>query len=430
MDDFDVVIVGARCAGSTLATLLARRGLRVCLLDRAAFPSETPSTHVIQPNGVAILARLGVLERLDARGAARIDRLTMVHGAARIDAGPAADPFPGMCVRRVTLDAVLVDAARAAGVDVRTNCAVSEVIRDGHRVVGVHTPNGAVRAGLVVGADGRRSTVAAAVQAREYHRTPQGRVPVWGYFSGVADREGRLRLGLFGESALLACPTDAELYMACVAVPEAQREQFLADRTTNFTTGLRQWPELADVLRDAKPEGPLRVMARWHGYFRTATGPGWVLVGDAGHFKDFTPAQGISDAFRQAQTLADAIATHAGDPDSTAAALRRWWSWRDRDSYEMHWLATDMGDPRSSSALTERILRDIGDDPAAADKLLDVLDHRLAPSRLFTPTRLARSALHALRDEPTKIPATAREIAHAIGSEIRRKTHARMMSVR
>src|SRR3978361_1922092 len=117
MQSFDVVVVGARCAGSPLAAMLARKGLRVCLLDKARFPSETPSTHVIQPCGVAALERIGALESVIAAGAVPLDRFTLVNEDVRIDGtlDPAAFPRPGLCVRRLTLDALLVGTAEAAG---------------------------------------------------------------------------------------------------------------------------------------------------------------------------------------------------------------------------------------------------------------------------------------------------------------------------
>src|SRR5882757_8564311 len=126
MDGYDAVIVGARCAGSPLTTMLARRGLRVCLLDRVRFPRETPSTHVIQPCGVQILDELGVLDPALTAGAVPLDRFTLVNEDVRIDGtlSSAVFPQPGLCVRRVTLDALLVDAAAASGADVRTGCRV------------------------------------------------------------------------------------------------------------------------------------------------------------------------------------------------------------------------------------------------------------------------------------------------------------------
>lgn len=412
---FDVVIVGARCAGSPLAIMLARRGLRVCVLDKAQFPSETPSTHVIQPCGAAVLDRIGVLGAALAAGGVPIDRFTLVNDDVRIDGSFAAEDFPelGMCVRRVTLDALLVDAAVATGADVRTGVKVTGVVSVADRVVGVDTDQGVVRAHLVVGADGRHSTVAAAVGAPEYQAVQGGRTPAWAYFEGVPDRSGRLRLGRLGENAYLASPTDGGLFMVCVATGAG----FGRDRNAEFATAVAGWPELADVLHGGQRVGPVRVMNKWHGYFRQASGPGWVLLGDAGHFKDFSLAQGISDALRHGERLADMLPTDLSDHDSVDAVARRWWRWRDSDAQPMFWFATDSGAPGPPTPVATELLRQVANDPAATLTLLHILNHERHPKRLLTPRRLTVATTRALRTHPAL---ATKEIATTLANEIRR----------
>ncbi|MCT7657298.1 NAD(P)/FAD-dependent oxidoreductase [Mycobacterium deserti] len=418
MRGFDVVIVGARCAGSPLAVLLARRGFRVCVVDKARFPSDTPSTHVIQPAGVAALEHIGVLGPALAAGAVPLDRLTLVNEDVRIDAtlDPTVFPQPGLCVRRVTLDALLVDAAATAGADVRTGVRATDLIADGDRIVGVETDRGPIRARLVVGADGRGSAVATAVDAREYHVVPGGRVPIWAYFEGVDDREGRLRLGRLGEHAFLAAPSDSGLYMA--GITTARRRHLSGDDA--LQAGIAGWPELADVLAGGRRVGPVRVMTRWHSYFRQSAGPGWVLIGDAGHFKDFTPAQGIADALRQAERLTADLPDDLAAPALVDTATRQWWRWRDTDAHPMYWFAADMGAPETSTPLVTSVLRDIAADRRAIVTLLRVLNHEVSPARLLPPDRLARAAMQALRDRPDRLRATGSEIVTALRSELRR----------
>lgn len=418
VERFDVVIVGARCAGSPLATLLARRGMRVCVLDKARFPSETPSTHVIQPCGVSALERMGTLDSVLAAGAVPIDRLTLVNEDVRVDGrlDRTVFPRPGLCVRRVTLDGLLVEAAARAGAEIRTGTKVTGLITLDGRAAGVETARGPIRADLVVGADGRRSRVAAEVAARQYDVAPGGRTPAWAYFEGVEDRAGHLRLGRIGAYAYLACPTDSGLYMAAISTGPGTD----ATREATFATGIAAWPELAGTLADARRVGPIRVMTRWHGYFRDACGPGWALVGDAGHFKDFTPAQGIADAFRQAERLAGVLPADVADHATVDAALRAWWRWRDRDAHPMYWFATDMGAPGPSTPLVTEVLRDVAADRDATLALLRVLNHEIRPDRLLTRRRLARAAARALRDRPGQRRAIAKEIATAVREEIRR----------
>lgn len=416
------MIVGARCAGSPLARLLAQRGLSVCVLDKARFPSDTPSTHVIQPCGAGVLNRLGVLDTVLAAGAVQLTAFTMVTEDARIEAdladdttdAVAAGQAPALCVRRVTLDHLLIAAASEAGAHVRTRTGVTGLLRQGKRVIGVETSHGPIQASLVVGADGRHSTVARLADAAEYHTTGQCRPFTWAYFDDVADTEARLRLGRLGDLAFLACPTDGGLYMAG-AIPSREADNDEDSFIGRFTA----WPELAALINGAKRVGPIRVVPDCRGYFRTATGPGWVLAGDAGQFKDPTPAQGISDAFRQAERLADAISTGLGGSARLDDQLRRWWRWRDDDCYEMHWLATDMGTHGTLSPLITQMLRDIAGDAPATVEFLQVLNHDLRPSQLFTPRRLLAATARAARAQPRRIHALAHDAAILAGQGLR-----------
>jgi 2-polyprenyl-6-methoxyphenol hydroxylase-like FAD-dependent oxidoreductase len=393
------------------------------LLDRARFPSDTPSTHLIQPGGVRMLQRLGVLEAILGAGAVQLDRLTMVvDDAVRIDAvlDRSNFPLPALCVRRLTLDALLVGAASVAGADVRTGVRVTGLLHDKGRVSGVETATGEkIRATLVVGADGTHSTVAALTGARDYLVTAPRRMFTWAYFDGVTDTHGRVRIGRRGNRALLAAPTDGGLYMASVVSDLADRAAFRADRDGHFMAGISAWPELADVLASGRRTGPIRSVGKWHGYFRESAGPGWALVGDAGHFKDPSPGQGIADAFRQADRLATAIEDGLGHTtlDDT---VRRWWRWRDEDAYEMYWFAHDMGAPGVTSPLLTQVLRGVSGDPDATAQLLGVLDHAVRPAQLVTMPRALRAAAAALRSEPRQALSTAAEIIATARREIDR----------
>ena len=426
MPQFDVVIVGARCAGAPLALLLARRGVRVCLLDRARFPSDTPSTHVIQPNGVAVLDRLGVLDAIVAAQPAVLDRFTMIYDDVRIEADLDLRRSPeaplegaGLCIRRQVLDAILVDAAAAAGADVRTGTNVTGLLAKEGRVIGVRTAHDEITAALVVGADGRRSTVAHEVDAATYHVEPPGRLFAWGYFTGAASSEGRLRIGRRGPYAYAAAPTDAGVYLAAVSPPMAWKAQFLADREHGYRTGLAGWPELADLVHGATRVGPLRVVADWQSYLRAATGPGWVLAGDAGHFKDPSPAQGMADALRHAERLAEVIERGLGS-GAIDAELMRWWKWRDDDTREMHWFAADIGAAGEPTPVVTEFMRGLATSHDGALELLRVLNHELRPSELLTNRRIAGAALRALR-RPSRLGAIGSELRAFARTDARRR---------
>ena len=426
---FDVVVVGARCAGAPLAMSLARAGLSVCLVDRSRFPSEVPSTHAIQPNGVAALDRLGLLDRVRSTGAPPIvqakidiDGVVMDYTDGSGFLGSAANPM--FCVRRSTLDILLAEAATRAGADFRPGTTVTGLVAEGGRAVGVETSGGPIRASLVVGADGPHSAVARLAGAREYHVTPPGRMFMWGYFEGVTAAPPRIWLGKCEDTGLLAAPTDGDLFLVAVVPSQTDRVRCLSDTSAALTQGLRSFPEVADVVSRADLALPVRTMTRWHGYFREATGPGWVLVGDAGHFKDPTPGQGIADAFRQVEHLVPVI-TGGLEHGTLDARLRDWSSWRDRDAWDMYWFAGDMGAPGPTTPLVREMIRQICERAGGPDRFLKVLDHELAPSALFNPQRALAAAFALLRTRTSPRRAVARDLRRVVGREVVRQRRRR-----
>jgi 2-polyprenyl-6-methoxyphenol hydroxylase-like FAD-dependent oxidoreductase len=397
-ESFDVIVVGARCAGAPLTTMLARDGLRVCLVDKDRFPSDTPSTHGIQPTGVQVLERLGVLDSL-LKLAPPILRLRMLFDDV---SAPAADVVaitgaPGLSVRRTTLDEILVNTAAGAGADVRTQTAITGLVMDGGRVAGVTTTSGELRAPLVVGADGTRSAVAKMVGAQEYHSTPNGRVFMWAYYE-ADPTDGEMWIGKVGDHTYLGMPTDGGLTLMGVCPSIGRRDEVRADREAVYEGGLRAWPELYAGVDGARRDGPVRTMANLRGFFRPSAGPGWALVGDAGHFKDPTPGQGIGDALRQSEQLAAAI-TRAlggghGEPDEI---LREWWRWRDEDAWEMYWFAHDMGAAGPTPPLRREAQRRIAADSELTTAMVRILNHELRPSEAFTPAFSMTTMAQALR---------------------------------
>lgn len=225
-------------------------------------------------------------------------------------------------------------------------------------------------------------------------------------------------MGIHGNRGLLASPTDSGLYMAGVTVDHRDAHVFDRDRETNFRNALRAWPEVFDIVRGAERDGPLRVMVNWHSYFRDSAGPGWVLVGDAGQFKDFTPAQGIADALCQAKSLSKAILATSGSTTARDEALNRWWQHRDRRSYDMYWFALQMGRAGAASPLTTEILRRVAEDPDGATTLLQVLNRELPSSKLFTTPRLLAATYTTLRKYPNHRRSTFTEIGAAVGAEM------------
>ena len=308
---YDVIVVGARCAGSPVAMLLARKGYRVLVVDRATFPSDTVSTHLIHPPGVASLKRWGLLDRLTATGCPPIDRYTFDFGPLTLAGAPGTDYSPfAYAPRRTVLDKLLVDAAGEAGAEVREAFTVEEILVEDGRVTGVRGrgPGGSPvveRARVVVGADGRNSAVAKAVRPEQYHERPPLTCGYYSYWSNLPVN-GTFEIYSRPGRGWALCPTHDDLTMVIGGWPYAELAEHRNDVEGALLETFALAPAFAERIRDAKREERF-VGTSVANYFRTPFGPGWALVGDAGYNKDFITAQGITDAFRDAELCADAL---------------------------------------------------------------------------------------------------------------------------
>ena len=306
---YDAIIVGARCAGSPTAMLLARKGYRVLLVDKSSFPSDIMSTHYIHPPGIAHLQRWGLRERLHATGCPPITELTVEMGGLPFSPPPpSADlppPPPAYCPRRTVLDKLLVDAAVEAGVELREDFPVKELDWDGDRVTGIRGASATEQARIVIGADGMHSLVAKAVQAPEYNTRPSLSFGYYNYWSNVPLTGAEIHFTLDGGA--LAFPTHEGRYCIAVGGPVELFHEFRNDIPGNFWKTIEKIPSLHEAMSDAKAEERYIGTADQPNFFRRPFGPGWALVGDAGYHRDFITGLGITDAFRDAELLADAI---------------------------------------------------------------------------------------------------------------------------
>ncbi len=425
---FDVVVVGARCAGSPLATLLAREGLSVALVDRAEFPSDTPSTHLFQNEGAKVLERLGVLDKVLASGAPWIERndvrISHLRHADPIPRRPD-DPGTWLCVRRPVLDTVLVEAAREAGAQVLTSTRVAGVVERDGRVCGVRVSGeGGERllaAGLVVGADGRGSAVARSAGARSYNLIPGQRFGVWAYYEGATwSPPATLFFHRWDDQLVIGCPADSGLFLVAAIPPLERLPSFRSDPDGFFDAQLAACEPVAATVVGGRRVGKLQTMLRWTGYFRESAGPGWALVGDAGHFKDPTPGQGISDALRQAERLASAVVAGLGGPASLDEATAAWWRWRDDDAAEMAWFAGDLGRAGPVPPVLVEMLGELVDSGGVAS-FLDVMNHRTRPSEVLTATRLAAATGRLLKRGEHRRSEILRQTKDIMAEELRRQ---------
>jgi 2-polyprenyl-6-methoxyphenol hydroxylase-like FAD-dependent oxidoreductase len=256
---YDAIIVGARCAGSPTAMLLARMGYRVLVVDRARFPSDTLSTHVVQPKGVAALARWGLLERLVATGCPPVHTYTFDFGPITISGAPGTAESPlAYCPRRTILDQLLVHAAVEAGAEVREDFTVEELLWEGGRVCGIrgHAKGGATvteRATVVIGADGRNSLVAQAVRPAQYNEKPPLLAAYYTYWSGLP-MDGRFETYIRPNRGFAAIDTHDGLTMVVAGWPHAEFEHNKKDVEASYLQTLALAPAFTERLRGARRE--------------------------------------------------------------------------------------------------------------------------------------------------------------------------------
>jgi 2-polyprenyl-6-methoxyphenol hydroxylase-like FAD-dependent oxidoreductase len=309
--EYDVVVVGARIAGASTAMLLARQGLRVLVVDRSRRGADTLSTHALMRPAVYLLNRWGLLDAIRDAGTPPIRTTSFHYGdaAVDIDITPSDGVDALYAPRRTVVDRVLVDAAVVAGADVRFSVSFQGVVRDETgRVCGVRlrtpTETISVRSALVVGADGVYSSVARAIEAPTVLECSYASGVVYAYFEGL-DRDRNDWYWRPRVSAGVIPTNDGAACVFSSAPSRRFRERMRHDVQEGFWEVLAEAaPGFADRLRSCPRVSPFRGHPGHVGYMRRATGPGWVLVGDAGYFKDPLTAHGMTDALRDAQLLA------------------------------------------------------------------------------------------------------------------------------
>jgi flavin-dependent dehydrogenase len=309
---YDAIIVGARCAGSATALLLARKGYKVLLVDRATFPSDTISGHCILHRGTVRLQRWGLLDKVLASNCPPITKVSSDFGDFVLSTEiPFVENAPvALDPRRTVLDTILVEAAVEAGAELRQGFSVTDLLMDGDQVTGIrgNTQYGTPvteRAQIVIGADGKHSKIAQLVRAPMYMQVPS--LTCW-YMSYWSDFPcDSLEVHWRHHRVIFTVPTNDGLVLHAVAWTHDEFHEFRRNIEQNYVDTLNMMPDIAERLPDARRAERFYGMADLPGFFRKPYGAGWALVGDSGHHKDPTPALGISDAFCDAELLADAL---------------------------------------------------------------------------------------------------------------------------
>ncbi|MHA6618234.1 NAD(P)/FAD-dependent oxidoreductase [Pseudonocardia sp. DLS-67] len=388
MNRHDVIVVGARCAGSPTAMHLARAGHRVLVVDRASFPSDTLSTHIVHAPGVAALRRWGLLDRAVA-GCPPIDTYAFDFGPFTITGSPGTAYAP----RRTVLDTVLVEAAVAAGAEVRERFTVSEILVEDGRVVGVRGQGGGgrdvvERARVVVGADGLHSLVARTVRPEQYHEKPRLLCGYYAYWSGLPmggrfetyDRPGR---------AFAAWPTNDDLTLVIAGWPYRELAANRTDVEGNYLATIGAVPAFDERVRAARRVSRLAGTAVPN-YFRRPFGSGWALVGDAGYNTDFVTGQGIQDAFRDAERCAAALHEALSGARPFEEALRDYQSARDAHVRAMYEFTAGIASLEPPPPDLSRLLAAVSTDRDAMDGFTRVAAGVTSPAEFFSAENARR----------------------------------------
>jgi flavin-dependent dehydrogenase len=393
---YDAIVVGARCAGAPTAMLLARAGHRVLLVDRATFPSDIMSTHYIHQPGVARLARWGLLDAVLASNCPPIEHIRIDAGALALEGAPTpcGDVAIALCPRRVVLDKILVDAAARAGAEVREGFVVEELDWEDGRVSGIRGRDlrGAAvcheRAQIVIGADGPWSQIARAVDAPEYETVPALTCGYYSYFSGVRlsacevhPRHGCSTLGFATNDGL-----------TCVAIerPRSEFETWRTDIEGGFLKTLESAPDLCARVRAGKREERFSGTGGIANYFRKPYGPGWALVGDAGYHKDPITGFGITDAFRDAELLAEAAGEGLAGREPMEQALAGYESARNAASMDLYHFTCEQARLEGPSPMLLALMTALANNAADTRRFMGAVATTVAMSEFYAPSNLIR----------------------------------------
>jgi 2-polyprenyl-6-methoxyphenol hydroxylase-like FAD-dependent oxidoreductase len=372
----DVVIVGARAAGAATALLLARAGLDVLVVDQSRYGADTLSTHALLRPGVIQLHRWDVLDAVVAAGTPRVRTMTFRYTADEVTVPikPAHGVDALYAPRRTVLDPILVDAARAAGATFRYGVTVTDVHRDQNgRVDGIsgRDQRGRVawQAAWVVGADGIRSRVAAAVDAPILVQGTGATAVSYGYWTGLA-RDGYEWIFRPGVYAGVIPTNDGR---SCVFAGASPAHVGRGGLDTFHEVIRAASPALAERLADAIGPAGVRTFGGLPGYLRRPYGRGWALVGDAGYWKDPISAHGLTDALRDAELLARALVAAATGTEIESEALGEYHATRDRLSMPLFTVTDRIAGMRWTDAeipaLLYRLSEAMNDEMDAIDRL-------------------------------------------------------------
>jgi flavin-dependent dehydrogenase len=393
---YDAIVVGARCAGSAISLLLARKGYKVLLVDRASFPSDQPfSTHYVHQTGIACLKRWGILDKVVASNCPPIRSFHFDFHAFVLDGSPppAEGVSEAYSPRRKILDAILVDAAVAAGAELRTGFSVEELIQEDGRVCGIRSreKDGAVqveKAHIVIGADGMHSIVARLVSAPKYNNKPPLQCPYFSYWSGVQMQGFEFHPGPY--RGAFGWMTNDGLALIGVGFHMKDQAAVRADIEGSYLRAIEEdAPGLAERIHQGHREerfvgGPVP------NYFRKPYGPGWALVGDAGYLKDPCTAAGITDAFHSAELLAEAVDAGFSGREPLDGALEKYEQQRNHAAFPHYDFTCQLATQEPPPPETQQLFAALKGNQEQTDRFFGIFAQTVTPPDFFSPENMQK----------------------------------------
>ena len=394
------IVIGGGPAGAATAWALASQGLDVVVADKARFPRDKPCAEYLSPQASRILSAMGVLDLVEQAGAAQLAGMRVrspdggiIHGEFAAKHGFAGFRDRGLALRRRYLDPILIGAARDAGASVREGVALDSLITVGETVVGVRLKSNAqireVRAPLVIGADGLRSTVARRLDLAARYLWPR-RVAFVAHYRDVRD------IGAYGEMHVehdgyvgLADVGNGETNVSIV-VPKRYAKEACGDCAAFMTRWLSRHPQLAPRFVGATRVSTVRATGPFASHARRGFAPGAALVGDAADFFDPFTGEGIYAALRGGELLGEFArdAVLARNPREALNALRAYESARISE-FRHKWLVERAISAAVSSAmLMNHAARVLGARPDLADLLVGVTGDFVPAATVLKPSFL------------------------------------------
>jgi flavin-dependent dehydrogenase len=407
--------------------------LKVVVIDKARFPSDTMSTHAMVPSAVQELLLLGALDRVLALEPARSPYLAVHDGGTRFR--ERYRPFHGigygLCIPRDLLDEQLVETARSAGADVRERCALDSVVFDGDRATGIRyrTRSGShqIRARVVIGADGRKSRTAANVGVwQPYRGSKNGRGFAYRYLDDPIGPDAQDEFGIFryGTTVSLMMPTCPRGRALAVHMCDtAEIPRFRSDPDGMWQRKLDEDVAWRERVGGATNLSAVRATDDLVSFYRKSSGPGWALAGDAGHFKDPVTGNGQRDALKHGRLLGETIATTIDDTELLDQALRDWEFVRDRDTISTYHWGNRETRPAQPSPLASAVIAGFADNPDERPQFSDTFNRVRPIENTLHPVRLGKALAQALLAPGSDKKAILAEVAAEIPHEIDIRRH-------